>query len=449
MNESSHPILPGDRIHALLCAYLFGEVTPEERAEVESALASSSELRAEHARLSATVGLVRGAYQSEERLPEEAFARLVDRAIAGRAAPPVRRWYARPVLSAAAAVLALAGGVLGLLKLPRSGGVPRDELVAKSDGGRSEPRRESSTSALSSLGYAGEPADKSSQTRAAGEVTVPEQAASDEVVLETQLDDGGRDGEAFTGIVTAPVLEEQVDELDAAVDRLRAVDPDGDAGEKEVRDMLEGIGYLSHDADEQAEVRLGALAQSSTEESMLAGGGAGSDATTTSALPPVLQELDGYNALANDEAAKLLRQQLQDRGVYTIDPNLRYQGIAPVPESSTAAPSAGGGDQALFRMRGAGKAAPGSQDGNGTYKGPGDSAAPSSPGPAGPPPGEPALQEGWNEEDESARVRAHIQDFDIDEPIAAVLLGEERKEAEEWIGQQLYGFADDQRGGRS
>ena len=116
MNETSAD-RPNDRIHELLCALLFGEVTPAERAEVESALERSSELRAEKARLEATIGVVRGAYSGEERLSDASFTGLVETALASRVVsrPPAGRvWWKSPSLRAAAAVLALAGSTLGI-----------------------------------------------------------------------------------------------------------------------------------------------------------------------------------------------------------------------------------------------------------------------------------------------------------------------------------------------
>jgi len=99
------------RERALLCAYLLGELEAEERAEVEARLAASAELRAEKARLEATLGLVSEVLASgaNEELPPSASATLQSAASARCAARP---WYASSWVRVAAAAVLLVGGTL-------------------------------------------------------------------------------------------------------------------------------------------------------------------------------------------------------------------------------------------------------------------------------------------------------------------------------------------------
>ena len=110
MNEPNENLTEEARLHALLCATILGEASEAEREEVERALAASSELRAERARLEATIGLVRGALgQSQvedESLSPAASAKLAAAAERGRARP----WYASTGFRLAASFLLLAGG---------------------------------------------------------------------------------------------------------------------------------------------------------------------------------------------------------------------------------------------------------------------------------------------------------------------------------------------------
>ncbi|MCK6447253.1 MAG: von Willebrand factor type A domain-containing protein [Planctomycetes bacterium] len=82
----------GDRLHQLLCAVVLGEASDEERAEVERALATSPELRAEKQRLEATIGLFQGALTDGERLAPIA-ERELEQALARRRRRP---WHAHP-----------------------------------------------------------------------------------------------------------------------------------------------------------------------------------------------------------------------------------------------------------------------------------------------------------------------------------------------------------------
>ena len=57
-------------LHEKLCAFVLGELDEFERAQVEAELERNPALRAERARLEATIGVVREALP-EERLSEE------------------------------------------------------------------------------------------------------------------------------------------------------------------------------------------------------------------------------------------------------------------------------------------------------------------------------------------------------------------------------------------
>jgi Ca-activated chloride channel family protein len=110
MNERNENLSEEARLHALLCATILGEASEAERAEVERALAASSELRAERARLEATIGLVQGALVEPGAgggaLSPEASAKLAAAAQRGRS----RHWYASAGFRLAASFLLLAGG---------------------------------------------------------------------------------------------------------------------------------------------------------------------------------------------------------------------------------------------------------------------------------------------------------------------------------------------------
>ena len=127
------------RQHERLCAYVFGELSGEERASFESELAASPRLQEERERLEATISLVREAIPAEEALSPAARAELSDAASAGSAVPqpavihpwPVR--VARSPWSVAAASLFLLGGasILALLSEPRPEAVHLGDSVAR------------------------------------------------------------------------------------------------------------------------------------------------------------------------------------------------------------------------------------------------------------------------------------------------------------------------------
>ncbi|TDJ66108.1 MAG: hypothetical protein E2O39_17095, partial [Planctomycetota bacterium] len=124
-----------EELHELLCAYILGEADASGRTEIEAALAASADLRAERERLEGTIGLVREVYGGEPTLSEGALAELMDAAggapasgasgASGSASPfrpaPVHSIWSRPAFRAAAAVVAMTGGVWGLLRFAEPG----------------------------------------------------------------------------------------------------------------------------------------------------------------------------------------------------------------------------------------------------------------------------------------------------------------------------------------
>ncbi|MCP3919485.1 MAG: DUF3520 domain-containing protein [bacterium] len=118
-----------DSMHQKLCAYILGEGSAAERDEVESALASSEELRAEKERLESTIGLVQGALADSEGLSAGAMAEVMCAAGGGASLPstPPIAWYRAPGLRAAAAVVVMFGGVAAIVtSIGSSGYTDRD-----------------------------------------------------------------------------------------------------------------------------------------------------------------------------------------------------------------------------------------------------------------------------------------------------------------------------------
>src|SRR5690349_4357889 len=98
-----------DRMHELLCAYVLGEATEAERAEVENALTASEDLRREKARIESTIGLVKTALVADETLSNGKREEVLRAAFA----PPVRPFWQRTWVRAAAAVLVVSFGLAG------------------------------------------------------------------------------------------------------------------------------------------------------------------------------------------------------------------------------------------------------------------------------------------------------------------------------------------------
>ncbi len=100
------------RLQALVCAYVLGELDEAERAEVEAALEQNAELRAEKARFEATIGVVSGALaQAQPASLSKGAAQSLDAALA-KAGNAQVAWYRRTWVRAAAAVALVTGGVL-------------------------------------------------------------------------------------------------------------------------------------------------------------------------------------------------------------------------------------------------------------------------------------------------------------------------------------------------
>ncbi len=96
--------------HEELCAYVFGEVDTELSARVARALEADEALRAEHAALTATIGLVKSSCTAAEVLSPQM---LSDLEAAARPVPQVNPWYTSTPIRMAAGIAALAAGVLG------------------------------------------------------------------------------------------------------------------------------------------------------------------------------------------------------------------------------------------------------------------------------------------------------------------------------------------------
>lgn len=92
-----------DRMHELLCAYVLGEATADERAEVERALQSSPELVREKERIEATIGLVQGAMGKSETLSEAKREEVLRAAVTPRST--TRPWWREGWVRAAAGIL--------------------------------------------------------------------------------------------------------------------------------------------------------------------------------------------------------------------------------------------------------------------------------------------------------------------------------------------------------
>ena len=109
-------------LHELLCAYVLGEASDEERAKVEAALEASSELRAERERIEATIGLVQTAFPAAtagdegDVLAQGTAERLLEQARSGAGSAggnviqgPWQRLSRSPMLKMVAAILVMTG----------------------------------------------------------------------------------------------------------------------------------------------------------------------------------------------------------------------------------------------------------------------------------------------------------------------------------------------------
>ncbi|MFN0008501.1 MAG: von Willebrand factor type A domain-containing protein [Planctomycetota bacterium] len=119
-------------LHEKLCAYILGEASDETRAEIEKALAESTELREERERIESTIGLVQATMGGSEELPPSAA-----REILAEAGPRRRRpWYSQTSFKMAAG---LAGAALvGVISFRAMEGMTEAPFELASQ----EPKRE-------------------------------------------------------------------------------------------------------------------------------------------------------------------------------------------------------------------------------------------------------------------------------------------------------------------
>ena len=108
--------------HERLCAWLLGELSPQEAAEVEEAVSRSPELQATHERLAQTIGLVQGAMEAPTELSESRFTEILGSLetedTGTREAdvlPMPLPWYRHQGVRVAAGLLVLVGGSALLL----------------------------------------------------------------------------------------------------------------------------------------------------------------------------------------------------------------------------------------------------------------------------------------------------------------------------------------------
>jgi len=97
-----------ERLEALVCAYVLGELEPREQAEVEAALAASAELRAQRDELQRTIGCVRQSFDEDERLSGAATRELLARVRTERA-DGLPAWARSPSARIAASFLLVVG----------------------------------------------------------------------------------------------------------------------------------------------------------------------------------------------------------------------------------------------------------------------------------------------------------------------------------------------------
>ena len=95
------------KMHELLCAYALGEADAAQKIEVERALASSPELRAELEKIEDTIGLVRATLGETERMSPEAEKALMH---AVNPEPTRKTWYSSGWMRMAASFLVIGGG---------------------------------------------------------------------------------------------------------------------------------------------------------------------------------------------------------------------------------------------------------------------------------------------------------------------------------------------------
>ena len=153
---------PQDPRHERLCAYLFDELEGDARAAFEEELAGSPELRAEKAKLEATLSLVQTALPTES-LPPEVHADLekAARREGGGTGLRLLRGGGARRLAAAAAVLLMTGATYVVWHETRPGliGTAPDRMAASS--APAERRRDAGE--LRNIGYVDEAQGRSTQ----------------------------------------------------------------------------------------------------------------------------------------------------------------------------------------------------------------------------------------------------------------------------------------------
>ncbi len=171
---------PRDPRHERLCAFLFGELDDDERRAILAELQRDPELRAERARLEATLGLIERAIPEPELSPavQETLRRAAERLGKGGAGAAPTPWSWRLLRGgsglarlAAAALVVLGGGLvlrawLAGESVSPAGTVARRGALEQSDTAVSRAKQPE----LESLGYAGGAAANAKEAGEAGEL---------------------------------------------------------------------------------------------------------------------------------------------------------------------------------------------------------------------------------------------------------------------------------------
>jgi Ca-activated chloride channel family protein len=131
-----------DRMHELLCAYVLGEASADERAEVERALEASAELRQEKERVEATIGLVKTVLVQDETLSSQKREAVLRAGLLPVVKPPAERpWWGRTWVRAAAAVLVVSFGFAGWSVYERHRPLPASSVDVATRSRSDENRR--------------------------------------------------------------------------------------------------------------------------------------------------------------------------------------------------------------------------------------------------------------------------------------------------------------------
>ena len=105
-----------DERHELLCAYVLGEASAEERERIEAELAADPELRAERERLESTIGLVKAFGEPAPELSESARQAVHAAGEDGPGLAPILTlpWYRKPAFRVAALALVAVGAAFAI-----------------------------------------------------------------------------------------------------------------------------------------------------------------------------------------------------------------------------------------------------------------------------------------------------------------------------------------------